>query len=252
MNRHIAIIAMSLVGAGCSDRDGGRPGAGIDPDAQRSNYSMARVPAWLYNLTDPVFAPNSSGACSPETMDNVKPLAGRNTWLDRPQYLAGFAIDKRPVSCAEYQVCVTRNACRGNPPNSCNGNRAHVTLDQAIAYCRWRGAKLPTLEQWQAAVRGLNGKESALCDDPNTAVDAECTITNDAGVTTSTGWDASEFTRTMACWPAEAGERGGLRQLRVAPLRLQLNVFVPFDPKDPRPKWMGFRCARDEAGAANP
>ena len=182
-----------------------------------------------------------------DTLDSVRwNRAGQGAWRDEPQNVAAFAIDKRPVSCADYQVCVDRKACRGGLPNSCDRNRAHVTVEQAISYCQWRGGKLPTLQQWQAAVRGPTGKESAPCDNPNAAVDDECTITNDAGVTTSTGWDASELTRTQACSPAEYGQGAGLHQLRVAPLRFELNVFVPFDPKDPYPKWMGFRCSHSE------
>ncbi len=259
MNRYVASFAMCFVAASCSKRNdsgAGSPSArsdvGVPVELTLPKENMANIPAGSYPLSDPVFASDSAGACSTETLTKVGALAKRYPWPDRPQDVAAFAIDKRPVSCADYQVCITQRSCWGKPPDVCWGNRARVTLEQAIAYCQWRGAKLPTLQQWQAAVRGPTGKVSASCDAHKSAADDDCTITNDAGVTTSASWDASEFTRTMACWPADEDERRGLRALEVAPSKLQLNMFVPFDPQSRRAVWSGFRCVRSEAEATKP
>ena len=258
MNRYVAVLVVCLVAAGCSKRNDSearseRAGSGVGAQADTGPpmEDMASIPAGTYPLSDPVFAPDRIGTCSPETLAKVKALGKHTTWPDQPQDIPAFAIDKRPVSCADYQRCVARKGCWEEYQHRCDGGR--VTVDQAIAYCLWRGAKLPTLQQWQAAVRGPTGKVSAPCD-AHTIGEDDCTITNDAGVTTSAGWGTSEFTRTMACWPTEEDERTGLRAIMVTPSKLQLNMLLPFAPQNPRPghRRAGFRCARDEAGAANP
>lgn len=258
MNRYVAAFAVCLVAAGCSKRNdsgAGSPSAGSDVgvsvELTPPKEDMANIPAGTYPLSDPIFAPDNTGACSSETLTKMKALIKRTSWPDRPQEVAAFAIDKRPVSCADYQRCVTRKACWGDPPNWCWKNSATVTVEQAIAYCQWRGARLPTLQQWQAAIRGPTGKVSVPCDALTKEGDYYCTIANDAGLTTSAGMNAGEFTRTSACWPASDDERQGPRALMALPLELRLNMFVPYDPHG-RPVWLGFRCVRSEAEATNP
>ena len=94
-----------------------------------------------------------------------------------------FCIDATEVSVAEMKECVDRKGCSASPREQvdwesitaadratwstfCNAGRAGradhpmncVSFDDASAYCRWAGKKLPTEEQWEYAARGSDGR----------------------------------------------------------------------------------------------
>jgi len=66
-------------------------------------------------------------------------------------------MDVYEVSVAEYQTCVEKGACPA--PNACTENRhwgpktSEVCAgpDGAEAYCRWRGLRLATFDEWVRA-----------------------------------------------------------------------------------------------------
>jgi formylglycine-generating enzyme required for sulfatase activity len=80
-------------------------------------------------------------------------------------YLDAFYIDRTEVTNAQYRACVEAGACSQphdtgwyNDPNRAEHPVVYVDWNQANAYCRWAGKRLPTEAEWEKAARGTDGR----------------------------------------------------------------------------------------------
>lgn len=87
----------------------------------------------------------------------------------RTVYLEEFFIDRYEVTNAQYQQFVlatghrkpglpARYAKSGGKMKGPNQPVVYVSWEDADAYCRWKGKRLPTEAEWEKAMRGSDGR----------------------------------------------------------------------------------------------
>jgi formylglycine-generating enzyme required for sulfatase activity len=82
----------------------------------------------------------------------------------RTVFLPAYAIDRTEVTVGAYRACVRKGACAGAPLVEARRMLAGdafpveaVTWSEAVAYCRFRGGRLPSEAEWEKAARGTLG-----------------------------------------------------------------------------------------------
>jgi formylglycine-generating enzyme required for sulfatase activity len=76
--------------------------------------------------------------------------------------LKAFAIDRTEVTRGEYAACAEAGRCKPSDDKSDGDAKLPVTgvdWNEAQAYCKFAGGRLPTEAEWEKAARGTDGRE---------------------------------------------------------------------------------------------
>lgn len=243
----VVAIMFACFGFACGPRERSVP----TPPAE----NMAPIPEGTYRVTSAGVAPDKDSVCTLE----IKRLANSldqdlvAKFIDTDEHINAFDIDRDIVSCAGYRDCAAQKRCPEllPGPERCYEGGAVVTLRQATAYCEARGLRLPTVAEWQAAVRGAEGRGYVDCEPPDGS--QQCVFMSPAGVIARLLHAHDEFTSTLRCETAPGDPMEDVEPVHMM-IRLggkELTGVVPVGPSGARfaakraSRLGWFRCVRD-------
>jgi formylglycine-generating enzyme required for sulfatase activity len=254
--RAYLVVALAIAGCRGTPRDEApspatSPGSGtartlpvtVSLDAQRPKLvdDLINVPAGRSRGREP--------SCERELPISAieEPVANVEFSLD------AYAIDRRVVSCVDYEACVASSACRALDVADlgCEYEHALVQFADAKRYCEWRGARLPTYREWQRAARGVEGRlyvtgkeldRAKACLVPahrrRDGTTAHCEQTSSDGlVFTTHNLNQGEWTQTAGCYLSNGIRHEGPGSVYLLTDRLDLVSFQTITSE--------FRCARN-------
>ena len=178
--------------------------------------------------------------------------------------LPDFYIDRTEVTNAAYGEFVRRG---GHPSRFANWPQfkgpqqpvVGIGWADAIAYCAWRGKRLPTEQEWEKAARSSDGRPWPWGDDPDSKryngkelnryssdnVGRYPASNSKYGVSDMAG---NVWEMTGSKWPSNQNDgayvmRGGSYLNNLAEVRTTVRWSAGDEERGA--EWLGFRCAKD-------
>ncbi|HWZ91979.1 MAG TPA: SUMF1/EgtB/PvdO family nonheme iron enzyme [Polyangiaceae bacterium] len=170
-------LAVAVTTAACAEH---RAVTSVQIAAGTDTRRAAATPRALgLGAMDASVAARDAGARS--AIDLVR-VDGGSPNVPSAAYIDSFWIDRTEVTVAAYAECVRAGSC--SPPSTdgidrrsiryCNWGSAEKTThpincvdwDEALAYCAWRGERLPSEQEWLLAAMGTDGRTFPWGDAP--------------------------------------------------------------------------------------
>ena len=166
----------------------------LHPASARQHQSMARIAAGTYTIGSPAQHPLADRLAMPEHKVAIRAFRLDRTEVTNAQFAEFLnALPLKPAGTAlggkvaagniprDYHAVLLEFSSRPSPytmidlddaealigvrdgrfapnPGAENHPVTETTWAGALAYCRWRGARLPTEAEWEAAARGPKGR----------------------------------------------------------------------------------------------
>ena len=146
LNRHLRLqtwaalvaFASTIVTVSCLQRRTSAPDSNLQAiERQRTPRGMVYVPGGVCLL----------GSNDPDADDDVKPM--------RQEYVSSFYMDRTEVTNADFRKY---NQDHDFSPSEANLPATNITYNEAAAYAKWAGKRLPTEAEWEKAARGADGR----------------------------------------------------------------------------------------------
>jgi len=206
---------------------------------------------------------------NPAGIEWVEIPAGDFLYGDKKERITienAFLIGKYPVTNAQYKCFLDANPnhripshwlqrTRNYPVGLENHPVVNVNWQDAQAFCKWAGCRLPTEEEWEKAARGTDGRKypwgedwrnRKYCNNEDSQIGSTTPVDNyPEGVSPYGVWDMSG---NVSEW-TEYGDSYSMKYMRGGSWSDDHNFVRTFDFEGYDPSLcssdVGFRCVRD-------